>query len=46
MKTWFNGLAREVLTGEDLAVREPVREATENTMDTFQGYQLTILDQK
>ena len=37
MKTWFNGLAREVLTGEDLPVREP-SVATGNTMATFQGY--------
>ena len=37
MKTWFNGLAREVLTGEDLPVRESSR-ATGNTVATFQGY--------
>ena len=37
MKTWFNGLAREVLTGEDLPVREP-RVATGNTVATFQEY--------
>ena len=37
MRTWFNGLAREVLTGEDLPVREP-RVATGNTVATFQGY--------
>ena len=37
MKTWFNGLAREVLTGEDLPVREP-RVATGNKLATFQGY--------
>ena len=37
LKTWFNGLAREVLTGEDLPVRGP-RVATGNTVATFQGY--------
>ena len=37
VKTWFNGLAREVLTGEDLPVRESSR-ATGNTVATFQGY--------
>ena len=37
MKTWFNGLAREVLTGEDLPVREP-GVATGNTVANFQGY--------
>ena len=37
VKTWFNGLAREVLTGEDLSVRES-SVATGNTVDTFQGY--------
>ena len=37
VKTWFNGLARKVLTGEDLPVRESSR-ATGNTVATFQGY--------
>ena len=37
VKTWFNGLAREVLTGEDLPVREP-SVATGNTEANFQGY--------
>ena len=37
MKTWFNGLAREVLTGQDLPVRESSG-ATGNTVVTFQGY--------
>ena len=37
VKTWFNGLAREVLTGEDLPVCEP-RVAIGNTVATFQGY--------
>ena len=37
VKTWFNGLAREVLTGEDLPVRE-LSVATGNTVATFQGY--------
>ena len=37
VKTWFNGLAREVLTGEDLPVRESSG-ATGNTVATFQGY--------
>ena len=37
VKTWFNRLAREVLTGEDWPVSEP-RVATGNTVATFQGY--------
>jgi len=37
VKTWFNGLAREVLTGEDLSVSES-SVATGNTVATFQGY--------
>ena len=37
MKTWFNVLAREVLTGEDLPVRKS-SVATGNTVATFQGY--------
>jgi len=37
VKTWFNGLAREVLTAEDLPVRG-LRVATGNTVATFQGY--------
>ena len=37
VKTWFNGLAREVLTGEDLPVRESSG-ATGNTVVNFQGY--------
>ena len=37
VKTWFNGLAREVLTGEDLPAHEP-RVATGNTVATVQGY--------
>ena len=38
VKTWFNGLAKEVLTGEDLLVSES-SVATGNTVATFQGYQ-------
>ena len=37
MRTWFNGLAREVLTGEELPVSE-LSVATGNTVVTFQGY--------
>ena len=37
VKTWFQGLAREVLTGEDLPVSGS-RVATGNTVATFQGY--------
>ena len=37
VKTWFNGLAREVLTGEELPVSES-SVATGNTVATFQGY--------
>ena len=37
VKTWFNGLAREVLTGEDLPVRVS-SVTTGNTGATFQGY--------
>ena len=37
MKTWFNGLAREVSTGEDLPVSGP-RVAVGNKVATFQGY--------
>ena len=37
VKTWFNGLAREVLTGEDLPVRVS-SVTTGNTVATFQGY--------
>ena len=37
VKTWFNGLAREVLTGEDLPVSGP-RVAVGNKVATFQGY--------
>ncbi|XP_023331744.1 uncharacterized protein LOC111703889, partial [Eurytemora carolleeae] len=37
VRTWFNGLAREVLTGEDLPARES-SVATGNTVATFQGY--------
>ena len=37
VKTWFNRLAREVLTGEDLPVHGP-RVATGNTVAKFQGY--------
>ena len=37
VKTWFNEIAREVLTGEDLPVSES-RVATGNTVATFQGY--------
>ena len=37
VKTWFKGLAREDLTGEDLPVREQ-RVATGNTVVNFQGY--------
>ena len=37
MKTWFNGLAREVLAGEDLPVRVS-SVTTGNTVATFQGY--------
>ena len=37
VKTWFNGLAREVLTGEDLTMRRS-SVTTGNTVATFQGY--------
>ena len=37
VKTWVNGLAREVLTGEDLPARVS-SVATGNTVATFQGY--------
>ena len=37
VKTWFNGLAREVLTGEDWPVRR-LSEATTGSVATFQGY--------
>ena len=37
VKTWFNGLAREVSTGEDLPVSGP-RGAVGNKVATFQGY--------
>ena len=37
MRTWFNGLAREVLTGEELPVSE-LSVAIGNTVVTFQGY--------
>ena len=37
VKTWFNRLAREVLTGEVLPVNESCV-ATGNTVATFQGY--------
>ena len=37
VKTWFNGLAREVLTGEDLPVRRS-SVTTGSTVVTFQGY--------
>ena len=37
VRTWFNGLAREVLTGEDLPVRVS-SVGTGNTVATFQGY--------
>jgi len=37
VKTWFNGLAREVLTGEDFPVSES-SVATGNTVATFQEY--------
>ena len=37
VKTWFNRLAREVLTGEDLPVRVS-SVATGNTVATFQEY--------
>ena len=37
MKTWFNGLAREVLTVDDLPVRGQ-RGAPGNTVATFQEY--------
>ena len=36
-KTWFSGLAREVLTGEDLPVRR-FSETTVGNVATFQGY--------
>ena len=38
MRTWFNELAREILTGEELPVSES-SVATGNTVVTFQGYQ-------
>ena len=37
MKTWFNGLAKETLAGDNLPKSEP-RVATGNTVATFQGY--------
>ena len=37
VKTWFNGLAWEVLTGEDLPVRR-LSETTVGSVATFQGY--------
>ena len=37
MKTWFNGLAREVLTGEVLPVSEP-SVATGSRVANFQRY--------
>ena len=37
VKTWFNGLAREVLAGEDLPASK-YRVTTGNTVATFQGY--------
>ena len=37
VKTWFNGLVREVLTGEELPVSES-SVASGNTVATFQGY--------
>ena len=37
VKNFFNGLAREVLTGEDLPVRVPSVD-TGNTVATSQGY--------
>ena len=48
VKTWFNGLAREVLKGEDLPVSES-SVATGNTVATFPDirvYPVTILDRK
>ena len=36
-RTWFNELAREVLTGEELPVSE-LSVAIGNTVVTFQGY--------
>ena len=44
VKTWFNGLAREVLTGENLPVRES-SVATGNTVD-IQVYLVTIPKRK
>ena len=43
VKTWFNGLPREVLTGEDLPVSEPSM-ATGNTVANFQGYPSLPID--
>ena len=37
VKTWFNEIARELLTGEDLPVRRS-SVPTGNTVATFQGY--------
>ena len=37
VKTWFSGLAREVLTGEDLPVRR-LSETTVGSVATLQGY--------
>ena len=48
VKTWFNGVAREVFTGEDLPVRVS-SVTTGNTVATFQGYPslpVTILNRK
>jgi len=44
VKMWFNRLAREVLTGEDLPVSES-SVATGNTED-IQVYPVMILDRK
>ena len=42
MKTWFNGLAREVLTGEVLPVSEP-SVATGSTVANFQLFCIEIV---
>ena len=43
MRTWFNGLAREVLTEEELPVSVSIV-ATGNTVATFQGYPSLLSD--
>ena len=48
VKTWFNGLAREVLTGEDLPVSGPraAEEINGLPFKDIQVYTVTILNRK